>query len=406
MKRTALILFLAACAGTQTPDPEAVTDAAANVAPEPAPEVAPAVDPVPEGFHTLTPVLIVDDIPGAVEFYTKALGAEHRYTTNGPDGKPMIAQIKIGDSIVMLSPENEERRQRSPRAMEGSNGSLHVYVEDVDAVFAGAVEAGATERMALADMWWGDRFGELLDPFGHRWSLATHQEKVAPEVMKERAEAYSTAMAEGKEYTWEKGEAAASYKPDGYWTVTPALVVAGGPEAADFYKDALGGEILTAMPMPEGGLMHAELKIGDSMLMMSGEMPADGPMGELAAHAKTAASLGGASVQVMVYTPDTDAALAKATGAGAKQVVEAMDMFWGDRYGVVLDPSGTPWAVATHIKDVKPEEMKAAMMEQMGAKAHAEGEAAEGEAAKEGEATKEGEAAEEGEAAKEGEAHE
>ncbi|HHO53325.1 MAG TPA: VOC family protein, partial [Deltaproteobacteria bacterium] len=174
VKRTALILLLAACAGTQTPDPEAITDGAADATPEPAPEVAPSVDPVPEGFHTLTPVLIVDDIEGAVEYYTKALGAEHRYTTDGPDGEPLIAQIKIGDSVVMLSPENEERRQRSPKTMEGSNGSLHVYVSDVDATFAGAIEAGGTERIAVADVWWGDRFGELLDPFGHRWSLATH----------------------------------------------------------------------------------------------------------------------------------------------------------------------------------------------------------------------------------------
>jgi PhnB protein len=401
-KRALIAALAVACAGTQAPETE---QPAPEVAPEPA---APTVDPVPEGFHNVTPSLVVTDLPGAVEFYQKAIGAEHVYTHDGPDGKPMHAEIKVGDSIVMLSAENPDQNQKAPTTLKGSNGSLHVYVEDVDAVHKAAIEAGAKEWMPVADMWWGDRFSEVLDPFGHRWSLGTHQEDVPPEAMKERADAATAAMAAGKEYTWEKGAAAASYKPDSYFTVTPSLVVKGGQEAVDFYTKALGAEVVTSMVTPDGNLMHAEVKIGDSMVMLSGQMPAEGPMKEHAEYAKAPADLGGAPVQLMVYVPDTDAALATAVGAGAAKVSDPQDMFWGDRYALVTDPSGTPWGIATHIEDVPPDQMKDRMMKQLGGAAPAEGaegaEAAEGAEGAEGEdAAEEPEGADAEEAATEGE---
>ncbi|MEZ4240172.1 MAG: VOC family protein [Myxococcota bacterium] len=354
-------LALIGCAGSQTTEVEAPPPA-----PVEAPAPAPTVSPVPEGFHTLTPTLIVSDLPAAVAFYEKALGATSQYLMDGPDGKPMHAEIKLGDAVVMLEPEAPERGQKAPTTLNGTNGSLHVYVEDVDAVQKAAIEAGAKETMPDADMWWGDRFAEVVDPYGHRWSLGTHIEDVPSDVMKTRAEAAIAAMTAGKEYTWEKGAAAASYKPEGYQTVTPSLVVKGGTDAVDFYSKALGGEVVSSVPLPDGGLMHAELKVGDSMLMLGGAMP------QMDDYSKAAVDLGGSPVQVMMYVPDTDAALSGATAAGATQVMAAKDMFWGDRYASVTDPSGTVWAVATHIEDVPPEQIKERMLKQLGAPEGAE----------------------------------
>ena len=382
MRLSYLSLFLVACGASQTVEPAPAPVAA----PDPVPEVA-EVSPIPDGMHTLNPSLVVDDVAAAIEFYKTALGAEHRYSLEGPDGSPVHAEILIGDTIVSLSPENADRHQASPKSLEGSNGSLHVYVEDADATFQAAIDAGATERMAVADMWWGDRYGEFLDPVGHRWTVATRTENVPAEVMKERAAAAMAAMGEGKEYTWEKGEAAPSYKPDGYWTVTPALTISGGADAVAFYEAALGAEVITSNPMPDGSLMHAELKVGDSMLMLSSEMPAEGPMAELAAYVKAPANLKGSPVQLMLYTDDATTAQAKAIEGGATERMAVADMYWGDRYGVVSDPSGTTWGIATHIEDVGPEDIKKRMMEAMAGADEA--------AEVEGEGEGEGEAAEE-----------
>lgn len=360
MKRTLFAALALGCGASQTPPPEP-----APAAVEPAPVVV-EVDPIPEGFHTLTPSLVVDDVAAAVTWYTTTLGAEHLYTMDGPDGKAMHAEIKVGDSIVMLSPEDPEHDQKSPKTLKATNGSLHVYVADVDATFKAAVAAGATSMMAVEDMWWGDRFGEVKDPFGHLWSLGTRKEEVPADVMKTRAEAAVAAMKTGKKYTWERAAPATNFKPEGYFTVTPSIVVKGGPEVLDFYKAALDAVVVTSTLAPDGSLLHAELKIGDSMMMMSSEMPPQkGPMAEMAAYAKAPVTLGGAPVQLMVYVPDVDASVTKAIAGGAAMVMEVDDMFWGDRYALATDPSGTPFGIATHIEDVPPEAMKERMMKQM-----------------------------------------
>ncbi len=149
--------------------------------------------PVPEGFHTVTPYLVVRDAAKAIEFYENAFEAEELFRLEGPPGKISHAEIKIGDSIIMLSDEVPSGDCRSPESLGGTAVNILLYVEDVDRVFNHAVSAGAKISMPVADMFWGDRYGQVIDPFGHSWSLATHKEDVPPEELQKRGEA---AMAE------------------------------------------------------------------------------------------------------------------------------------------------------------------------------------------------------------------
>jgi PhnB protein len=144
---------------------------------------------VPDGYHTLTPHLVVKGASQAIEFYKKAFGAEEIGRMPGPDGKSLMhAELTIGDSRLMLVDEFPEMDCRGPQTIGGTPVTIHMYVEDVDAAFSKAVAAGAQVRMPLADMFWGDRYGVLADPFGHAWSLATHKEDLTPEASAERAQ--------------------------------------------------------------------------------------------------------------------------------------------------------------------------------------------------------------------------
>ncbi len=147
------------------------------------------VKPIPEGYHTATPYLVVKDAANAIEFYKKAFGATELMRMTQPDGRVAHAEIKIGDSPIMLADEFPEMGARSPQALGGSPVSIFLYVEDVDALANQAVAAGAKVLMPVQDQFWGDRYGKLADPFGHLWSVATHKEDVAPEEVKKRAAA-------------------------------------------------------------------------------------------------------------------------------------------------------------------------------------------------------------------------
>ena len=144
------------------------------------------VKPVPEGFHTVTPYLVVDDGARAIEFYEQAFGAKEVMRMPGPDGKVSHAEVKIGDSIIMLGPSQASTGVRSPQSLGGSTVSIFLYLDDVDSTFKKALSAGAKEAQPLADQLWGDRYGRLTDPFGHSWSLATHKEDVSAEEMSRR----------------------------------------------------------------------------------------------------------------------------------------------------------------------------------------------------------------------------
>jgi PhnB protein len=142
------------------------------------------VKPVPEGYHTITPHLIVRDAARAIEFYKQAFGAKERGVMKGPDGKVMHAELQIGDSIVMLADEMPEFGSRSPQSIGGSPTGLHIYTDNVDAAFDRAVKAGAQVEMPVMEQFWGDRYGKLKDPFGHSWSVATHVKDLSAEEMK------------------------------------------------------------------------------------------------------------------------------------------------------------------------------------------------------------------------------
>jgi PhnB protein len=151
--------------------------------------MASPVKPVPEGQHTITPHLVVRNASEAIAFYVKALGAVEMYRLPGPDGRLMHAALQIGDSRVFLCDECPEYGSLGPQAWGGSPVTLHLGVEDADAAFNRAVEAGASVAMPLADMFWGDRYGKVVDPFGHHWSIASHLEDLTPEQIQERAAA-------------------------------------------------------------------------------------------------------------------------------------------------------------------------------------------------------------------------
>jgi PhnB protein len=143
--------------------------------------------PIPEGFHAITPYLVVRGVSEAIDYYKRAFGAVERYRMASPDGNTIMhAEITIGDSIIMLSDECPEMDSKSPAALQGTPVSIHLYVEDVDEVFERAVREGAKVTMPLENTFWGDRFGALTDPFGHHWSIASHMEDLPPEEIARR----------------------------------------------------------------------------------------------------------------------------------------------------------------------------------------------------------------------------
>jgi PhnB protein len=145
-----------------------------------------SVNPIPAGFRTITPYLVVDNAAAAIDFYKRAFGAKEIARMDGPPGKIGHAELKIGDSILMLSDEMPGSGNRSPKSLGGSPVGIMLYLEDVDAAFKQATAAGAKVDAPPADMFWGDRYGKITDPFGHSWSLATHKEDVTPAEMNKR----------------------------------------------------------------------------------------------------------------------------------------------------------------------------------------------------------------------------
>jgi PhnB protein len=151
---------------------------------------------VPEGYSTVTPALVLDDAAAAIAWYGKAFGAEELTRSVGAEGKIMHAEIKLGDSRIMVN--DAVMGMKSAKDLGGSPASLWLYVDDCDALFKRAVAAGAEVMMPLGDMFWGDRFGSVIDPFGYRWSLATHKEDLTPEEIKQREAEWMKQMAATK----------------------------------------------------------------------------------------------------------------------------------------------------------------------------------------------------------------
>jgi PhnB protein len=159
------------------------------------------VKPIPEGYHTATPYLVVDNALAAIDFYKKAFGAQVVTRMDAPNGKIAHAELKIGDSMIMLSDEMPGAGLRAPKSLGGTAVGVMLYVPDVDALYKQATSAGARTEMPVSDQFWGDRYGKLIDPFGHSWAIATHKEDVAPEEMKKRMQQAMAKMAQTSKAT-------------------------------------------------------------------------------------------------------------------------------------------------------------------------------------------------------------
>jgi PhnB protein len=156
---------------------------------------------IPDGFHSVTPYLTVNDAAKAIDFYKRAFDATEVSRMQGPPGKIAHAELRIGDSVIMLADEMPGNECRSPQSLGGTTANLFMYVKDVDAAYKKATDAGAKATQPPADMFWGDRYGKLADPFGHAWSLATHKEDVAPDEMQRRGQEMMAKMAQQKSRT-------------------------------------------------------------------------------------------------------------------------------------------------------------------------------------------------------------
>jgi PhnB protein len=150
--------------------------------------------PIPKGHHTVTPSLTVRNAAEAIEFYKKALGAQELMRMPSPDGKIGHAELKIGDSIIFLADEHPNMGNKSPQSLGAATGGLYLYVEDVDKAFQRALGAGGKATMPVADMFWGDRYGQFIDPYGHTWGISTHVQDLTEQEMEEGAKKFFAQM--------------------------------------------------------------------------------------------------------------------------------------------------------------------------------------------------------------------
>jgi PhnB protein len=278
----------------------------------------------------VTPYLHFRNAAAALEFYRKAFGAVETLRLNGPGPKIGHAQILIGKAMVMLADEFPDYGALSPETVGGSPITLHLYVPDVDAFVSRAVGAGATIVRPVRDEFYGSRTGQIADPFGYTWTVATRKEEVSAEEMQRRIDAMVTGQTD-KPAT----KPAVNPIPRGFRTLQPYLVAADGPALLDFVRDVFGAEETCRLIGRTGGV-HGEVRIGDTMLMMGGGIPGrsfEGKFKQGALH---------------VYVPDTDAVYEKALVAGATSIGKPQDHEYGERGAGVKDPAGNYWYIATH----------------------------------------------------------
>jgi PhnB protein len=147
------------------------------------------VAPIPAGYHSVTPYLVLRGAVKAIDFYKQAFGAKEKLRMTGPDGKIAHAEISIGNSIVMMGDEMPQMGATAPQTIGGTASGLFIYTKDVDALYAKAMSAGCSSEQPPTDMFWGDRYAKLVDPFGHKWSMATHVEDLSPKEMAKRGAA-------------------------------------------------------------------------------------------------------------------------------------------------------------------------------------------------------------------------
>jgi PhnB protein len=288
--------------------------------------MATTTSPVTATRTFAAPRLTFKDTAKAIEFYRRAFGAKETMRFELETGIPH-AEIVIGDSVIMLTDEWPEGGRYSAETTGSSPVSMSIQVADVDAFVERAVAAGAKLAGPIADQFYGYREGTLLDPFGYAWAVSTVKEEMSVEEMHRR---FRATMKEG-----EAKKPSVNPIPKGYRTVTPYLVAQDGPALLEFTKQAFGAEEMFRAVGPAGGL-HAEVRIGDSMLMMGGGIPGREFRSAANSHA------------LHLYVPDCDAVYERALQAGAISLGEPRDQEYGERSGSVKDPAGNLWYIATH----------------------------------------------------------
>src|SRR5277367_2336857 len=289
--------------------------------------------PAPEAQQTATAYLTVKGAARAIEFYKQAFGAVETMRLNGPGDKVGHAQIRIGNTTIMLADEFPDYGAVSAETLGGSPVKMHLQVDDVDAVAARAVAAGAKVLRPVADQFYGERTGQFADPFGLTWVIATHKETVTTEEMQRRFENLAENAPAPAAKTKTPGPRA-SYIPQGYRTITPYLTVADAPQLINFVKQTFGAEETFRGTGSAGGV-HCELRVGNTMLMVGGGT------GEGSSWSGTPSPS-----SLHIYVPDCDAAYQRALRASATSVSEPADQPWGERLARVKDPSGNNWFIA------------------------------------------------------------
>jgi len=286
----------------------------------------------PEPQQTATAYLIVNGAARALEFYKQAFGAVETMRLTGPGERIGHAEIRIGNSTIMLADEFPDFGAISAQTLGGSPVKIHLQVDDVDAMAARAIAAGAKVLRPVQDQFYGERSGQFADPFGLTWVITTRTETLTSEEIQRRFEklTQNVAAPPAEEPNW---TLPVPYIRKGFRTLTPYLLVPGAAHLINFYKQAFGAEEIFRVPRPGSDLiMHAEVRIAGSMVELADANEEFKPR---------------ASTNVL-YVPDVDAAFQRALDAGATSLSAPMDQPYGDRQGTVKDPGGNSWHITTH----------------------------------------------------------
>ncbi len=289
----------------------------------------------PQARQTATAYLIVKGAARAIEFYKQAFGAVEIMRMHGPGDNIGHAEIRIGNTAIMLSDEFPEYGAVSAATLGGSPVKIHLSVDDVDAVAARAVAAGAKVLHPVQDRFYGERSGQFADPFGYTWMIATQTEQLTAEEVERRfAALHQPSPAPSAEVPNEapKWTLPVPYIRKGFRTLTPYLLVPGAANLINFFKEAFGAEEVFRVARPGSDLiMHAEVRIAGAMVELA----------DATAEFKPRASSN------MLYVPDVDAVFQRAVDAGGTSLAAPADRPWGDRDGAVKDPGGNTWYITT-----------------------------------------------------------
>ena len=300
------------------------------------------IDPIPKGYPTISAYMCFSDAPAAIEFYKKAFGAEEKMRFAEPSGKIGHAELKIGGAIIMLSDEYPDYGALSPQTLGGSPIKMHLWVEDVDAFARQAVAAGAKVVRPIEDQFYGDRSGQIADPFGYTWIISTRKEEISQAEMQKHIDAFAQQQPDTSSAQGDVPKLSSPrYMREGFHSVTPYMSVEKAPELVEFVKQAFGATEIFRTTGSAGG-MHAEVRIGESMLMIGG-----GP------------GIKESPTAIHLYLPDVDTVYERALQAGATSLFAPADQEYGERSGAVQDPTGNRWYIATAFETTEwPKELR------------------------------------------------